>query len=134
MSDGNPFDYLKSIQKTKVDMIRDADDPVLAAKAYNPFIVNKGLSFFVDSILYANEMNTRHSADNDQQYAYLINSVRSMNRKHTWFKKTKDEDVAVVAEYYKCNRQRAEEVLEVLSGVDLKAIKKALTGGGAVKK
>ena len=134
MADTNPFDYIKSIQKTKVDMIRGSDNPELAKKGYVPFITNKALSFHMDSILLANEMNTHHFLDSDQQYAYLINTVRSMNRKHIWLKKVKDEDTASIAEYFNCNTKRALEIGEHLDKDSMKEIKKALTGGGTVKK
>ena len=49
----NPFEYLKAINETKKDIM--VDD--VAEKQYNPFIINRGLSFFKDTILYANEMN-----------------------------------------------------------------------------
>ena len=56
----NPFEYLKSINESKKDIMIDD----LAEKEYNSFIVNRGLSYFKDTILYANEMNRYHHLDN----------------------------------------------------------------------
>ena len=48
-----PFDYLNAINQSKENLIVDE----LSEKEYVPFVVNKGLSYFPDTILYANEMN-----------------------------------------------------------------------------
>ena len=57
-----PFDYLNAINLTKKNIF--AEDP-LADKEYVPYIVNRGLSYFPDTVLYANEMNKRYDAPNE---------------------------------------------------------------------
>ena len=68
----NPFDYLKAINETKKDIM--VDD--IAEREYNPFIINRGLSFFKYTILYANEMNRYHHLDNRVQFDFFINIIR----------------------------------------------------------
>ena len=53
----NHFDYLNSINTTKDDIM--VDD--IAEKKYSSYMVNRGLSYFNDTILLANEMNYRHN-------------------------------------------------------------------------
>ena len=67
----NPFEYVNAINKTKKDIM--VDD--LAEKEYNPFIINRALSFFSDTILYANEMNKYHHLDNRLQFDFFINTI-----------------------------------------------------------
>jgi hypothetical protein len=134
MSDVSPFDFVKSIQKSKKDMIAEADDPAVMTKAYSPWMVNKALSMYVDSILYANEMNRAHFLDNDMQYAYHLNSVRAMSRKHTWFSKTSDKDLKLVQEHYKVNSTRASEIVKIIGSAGIETIKKKNAMGGVVKK
>jgi len=55
----NPFDYLNSINYSKQDLMVDDD----TEKAYNAFLVNRGLSYFQDTVLLANEMNKNHHID-----------------------------------------------------------------------
>lgn len=132
MSD-NPFDYLKSIQSTKIDMIRGSDNPELAEKGYLPFIMNKGLSYYVDSILYANEMNTRHYLSSAMQYGYYINTVRSMKRPYSWPKKIKgDEDIQFLRDHYKVNIIRAKEIYSIIGPEKVNEIKKSIIQGGIV--
>ena len=46
----NPFDYLNAINDTKQNVIEDSDNPELAEKLYPPYLVNRGLSFFIDTV------------------------------------------------------------------------------------
>ena len=72
----SPFDYLNAINYTKKDIM--VDD--FAEKEYNPFIVNRGLSYFKDTVLYANEMNKNHTLDHRLQFDFLINIIRKKKR------------------------------------------------------
>ena len=55
----NPFDYLNAINSTKKNIMVDE----VTEKAYSPFLINRGLSYFSDTILFANEMNLNHHID-----------------------------------------------------------------------
>lgn len=128
-----PFDYVNTILTSKKDMIRDSDNPELAEKGYNPYLTNKALSFHVDTIMYANDMNQHHLLDNALQYSYLINTVRSMKRKHTWLKKSNDESIEIIQQFYKVNVNRAREIAAILSEEQMKLIRKIIIKGGVSK-
>ena len=64
----NPFEYLTAINDTKNDIM--VDD--IAEKAYNPFMVNRGLSYFQDTVLMANEMNQHAHLDHRLQFDFYI--------------------------------------------------------------
>jgi hypothetical protein len=72
----NPFEYLNAINTTKKDLM--VDD--VSEKAYSPFMVNRGLSYFPDTILYANEMNLNHHIDSRLQFDFLINIIKKKRR------------------------------------------------------
>ena len=63
-----PFDYLKAINETKEDVMLTEQDE----KKYSSFIVNRGLSFFMDTIFQVNEMNRNHSLESRLQFSYLL--------------------------------------------------------------
>ena len=73
-----PFDFINAILVNKKNLLKDDD---LATKEYVPFIVNRGLSLHLDCVLYANEMNLRPFIDKDQQFLFLLNTIRPMKRK-----------------------------------------------------
>lgn len=136
MSTSNkPFDYVNSILSSKKDLIRDSDNPELAEKGYNAYLTNKALSFYTDTIMYANDMNQYHHLDNALQYSYLINTIRSMKRKHTWFKKDKSDDecIELIQQFYKVNVNRAKEIAAILSEEQMKLLRKTIIKGGVSK-
>ena len=97
---------------------------------YSPFITNRALSQFIDCILLANEMNTRHHVDNKLQYDYLINRIRPRKRFKKWDKKQDNEDIQLIKEYYSCNNDKARVALSLLSEQHLNIIRKKLNKGG----
>ena len=124
-----PFDFLNDINYGKKNlMIDDIDHQV--EKQYLPFIVNKGLSYTMDTVIYANEMNIRPHADKKLQFDYLINTVRRNKRFPKWMKPEEDENIKVIVEYYGYNVQRAKEVLPLHSMKELSLIKEKLNTGG----
>lgn len=126
----NLFDYLNSINQTKVNLMRDSENDDLAEKNYPPFMVNRGLSYFQDTIQYANEMNVHHHVDKKLQYEFYINTIRSRKRFSKWFKKQEDSDIEAVQEYYGYSNERASQALSILSQQQLDAIKQKLEKGG----
>jgi len=95
MAENNFFDYLNAINGSKTDLI--VDDA--SEKAYNPFMVNRGLSYFRDTVFYANEMNRYYGLDKKLQFAFLLNSVAARKRFSKWFKAEKLGELEVVKEY-----------------------------------
>ena len=126
----SPFDYINSINVTKKNMMRDTDNDALAEKDYNAFIVNRGLSYFQDTVTIANEMNIHHDLDHKLQYEFLINIVRPRKRFSKWFKKEQDSDVEAVAEFYGYSNERAAQALTILSDEQITRIKEKLEKGG----
>jgi len=68
----NPFEYINAINTTKKDIM--VDD--IAESKYTPFMVNRSLSYFPDTVLFANEMNINHHLDNRLQFDFFINIVK----------------------------------------------------------
>ena len=125
----NPFDYVNSINTTKNDIM--VDD--LSEKAYNSFMVNRSLSYFNDTVLMANEMNTKHHLDAKLQYQFLINIVRKRKRFSKWIKPELDNDIEVVKEYYGYSNSKAHQVLPLLSKSQLAILKEKVNKGGKRK-
>lgn len=125
----NPFDYINAINSGK-DIIRDSEDQKAMEKSYPAFMVNRGLSYFPDTVLYANEMNMLAHIDSIMQHDYLLNSVRPRKRFSKWAKKREDSDLEAVKEYFDYGYAKAQQVLTVLSTQQLEEIKQKLQKGG----
>jgi hypothetical protein len=126
----NPFDYVNTINQTKKNMMRNTENDTLSEKEYNPFLVNKALSYFPDTILHANLVNQYHQLDKRPQYEFLLNSIRPQKRYAKWVKDAGDKNLDVVCEYYKCNRNLGREYLSLLSPKQIKIMEQQLETGG----
>lgn len=124
----NFFDFLNSINTTKKDLIKE--DP-LCAKDYNAFIVNRGLSYFPDTIFFANEMNRHASIPKDWQYAFYMHSVKPKKRFSKWHKKDQNsDDLKLVMQAYGYSATKAAEALRLLTEDQLNQLKTAYNTGG----
>ena len=124
-----PFDYLKAINESKEDVMLTSQDE----KKYAAFIVNRGLSFFMDTIFQANEINRNHHLDSRLQFDYLLNSIRQKKRYSKWLKSEKLDDLDIVKEYYGFGNEKAKNALQVLTDEQLAYIRRKLNQGGVEK-
>lgn len=122
----NPFEYVNAINTTKKDIMIDE----LAEKAYNPFIINRSLSYFNDTVLMANEMNINHHLDNRLQFDFFINIVRKKKRFSKWNKPETVSDVEAVKEYYGYSNEKARQALTLLTTEQIKELRKRVYKGG----
>jgi len=124
----SPFDFINAINQSKEDLFKT--DPT-ANKEYKPYIVNRGLSYFHDTIVQANEMNQRHQIPNEWQFAFLLNSITKKKRFSQWHKADKaTETLTQVQEYYGYSSEKAKDALRILSDEQLTLIKEKLNKGG----
>lgn len=122
----NPFDFIKAITETKENVMADE----VTEKAYEPFIVNRGLSFFTDTVLYANEMNFRASLDGKPQFLYLLNTIRQRKRYSKWLKKEKNDDIRMISEFFGYSLAKSKDTLRLLSQEQIALIRTKLEKGG----
>lgn len=123
-----PFDFVKAINETKEDMFTDP----LVEKDYSPFLINRSLSFFADTVLYANEMNRYPDVPKKSQFQYYLNSIPKRKRYSKWFKKDAEtKSMALVMEYFDYSSEKAKEALKILSNEQLKLIEEKLEKGSS---
>ena len=120
-------DYLYSINQSKKNLLDDNED---AVRKYPPFIINKCLSGFTDTILFANEMNKYHQLDKKMQYDFYIYSLKPRKRFTPWVRKETLEHLELVKQYYGYNHNKAVAALRILTNSELDEIKKLLDTGG----
>ena len=123
----NPFDFLNSINLSKKDLFEDPQ----AEKDYPPFMINRGLSYFPDTIMYANVMNRHHDIARKWQFDFYLNSISRKKRFSKWYKKdTIQEDIKLIMKYYKYSQAKAMEVYDLLSNDQLNHIREVFEVGG----
>ena len=122
----SPFDFINAIHYSKDNLI--VDD--WSEKQYNPFIINKGLSYGHDTVIPANEMNSRPHLDKKLQNSFLINIIRPKKRFNKWIKAEKIEAIEVIKEYYGYSTEKARQVLPLFDKNKLDYLRIKLIKGG----
>ena len=126
----SPFDYLNSINLTKKNLIVDEQ----SEKDYVPFIVNRGLGYFSDTVLLANEMNFNCHLDHKMQYDFLKGTVNKRKRFSKWLKEDEDRKVDIICQSYGYNRSVAKHVVDLFDNETLDDLEKRLDKGGRSKR
>lgn len=122
----SPFDWLNSINFTKVDL-REKN----SIDEYNPFMANRGLSYFPDTVLYAAELNMYPSLPKDAQYDFYMTAIPKRKRFTKWAKsKKKNEDIELVQKYFGFSLGKATVALKILSEAQLGEIRSSFDVGG----
>jgi hypothetical protein len=122
-------DYLKAINETKKNLL-DTND-ITWEKKYPPYVINRCMSMFYDTVMHSNEMNGLHFLPKRMQFHYFINSIRKKRRfGGKWLSQTKLKNLALVKEYYGYSNSKAKEALNILSKNQIENIKIELIKGG----
>ena len=124
-----PFDFVNSINFTKKNLMRGSDNDELSEKSYAPYLTNKSLSYFTDTLLYANEMNRMHFLDNKLQYEFFLNSIRKKKRFAKWAKADRNDDLVMISEYYQISLSKAKEAIRILTPEQLSTIRNKMEQG-----
>ncbi|ACV50234.1 gp62 clamp loader subunit [Delftia phage PhiW-14] len=126
------FDFLKSIGERGGDE-HMLDDPV-ALKAYNMFMVTRGLAQNQGTLSVANELNRCGFTDKQLHYAFAYHATPKAKRYGGWAKKAPmSEDVEFVRGFYECNEERALEMIKLMTKEQLEQLKARDQKGGLVQ-
>lgn len=106
-------EYLNSINYEKNDIF--LHDPELAEKNYLPYVINRCLSYFTDTVLHANQMNMHSELSGKMQYDYYMETIRKRKRFSKWIKNEITEDLQLVMDKFKCSAPKAKNILPLLS-------------------
>jgi hypothetical protein len=123
----SPFDFINAINFTKQNLFEDPQ----ASKDYSAYLVNRGLSYFPDTVMYANEMNQRSGLPPDQQFQFFLNTIPKRKRFSKWNKKdTESKSLTLVKEYFGYSSEKAKEALAILTEEQISMIEEKLYKGG----
>ena len=121
-------EYLNAINHTKESLLDSEDEEW--EKRYPPFIINKCVYPFQDTIMLVNEINQLPHLDKKLQFDFLLNSVRSRKRFSPWLKASRIEDLQYVKQYYDYSNANAKQALDILTDEQISTLKHKLQKGG----
>jgi len=125
----NPFDYVNSISHKKNDMMQGTDNDELSEQLYKPYVVNKALSYYTDTIFFPNQANQLHHCDNRLQYDYLLNSIKPKRRFSKWVKREDNDEIEMIKIYFNYSEKKARQVYNLLSSDQINNIRNELVRG-----
>ena len=111
-------DFLKAINYNKKPLL----DGEALEKDYAPFVINRCLSYFPDTLFHANTMNHMCSMNKKMHFDYLRGAVRKRNRFSPWLKKEKQPELEAVKIVFDFSDRKAKDALRVLSPEAIKDI------------
>lgn len=141
MSKITPFTFITSIndgrkgkhllKDCKADQSLEISNPDSIEKAYVPFVVNRSLSYFKDTVIFANEMNIHHTLPNRMQYDFYRNMVTAKRRFSKWSKKANaSADIKIIQKEYGYSREKAEAVYALFDNEKINKLYKKHDKGG----
>lgn len=123
----SPFDYIKTFSD-KSGPLTD-DDPEI--RDYVPYVVNTGMSFMKDCVMFANEMNKCHELPNRMQHDFYYYGLPKANRRFSWIKKSEDDEkISLLCEFYKINKTLAQQYVKLLDESQVDIIRTKIQKGG----
>ena len=102
-------------------------------KEYPPFVVNRCLSFFPDTIYFVNEMNHYHTLPKNMQFDFLRLGIRKKKRFSPWLKKTKVDKIDVIKQYFGYSDTKAIDVADIITDQDSESMQAEMYTGGTQK-
>ncbi len=120
-----PFSFVSSVTETKEDIFEGNE------KEYNPFIINKALSFNLDCLFHVCELNKYQAIPKKAQYQYFMGALDKKRRNGRWVKKdVLPGDLELIKEAYGYSDADAMIALELLSDKQLIELKAKMSKGG----
>jgi hypothetical protein len=116
-------DFLTAINYSKESLFDTEDDMI--QKDYVPFVINRCLSYFPDTIFHANEMNRLNQLEKRLQFDYLSSAIRKRKRYSKWLKDENSKDLELIKQNFNYSNSKAKEALSILSKNDIERIREA---------
>jgi len=120
-------DWLNSINSNKKNLISEDS---LTEKAYLPFIVNKCLSYFPETVFHANQMNMMSHLDKRMQYEYFLYKIPKKSRFSKWYKVEESQKIENIKQYYGYSTQKAKQISHLITDEQEEIISASLQKGG----
>ena len=121
------YKFFKDITYGKANIMLAQD----IESEYEPYNMNKNLSYSTEWIFTVNDMNGLPHLPNRLQYDYFINSIRRRSRKlESWIKPEKSKDLEAVKEYFNYSNQKARDSILLLNDTEIEYIKSKTYKGG----
>lgn len=124
------FDFLGDITSDKQYLLSEQTE-----SEFVPYMINRGLSQHVDTIMFANEMNKQWHGSKEMIHDFLFYSVSKKKRYGKWAKadSSQEDGIKLLMKHYTVNRRIAIYYLGILTNEQLNSIEQMNRTGGRTK-
>lgn len=124
------FDFINDLNGGKEYLLTDENQ-----SDFSPFMVNRGMSQNVETIMFANEMNKHWQITKEMVHDFYFYIVPKKKRFGKWSKASGDDkdSLDLIVKHYGVSRLKAIDYLKLLSSEDINDIKLKYNEGGAKK-
>ena len=124
----SPFDYINNVSESRTSIWQDG----ISETEYNPFMTNRGLSQFRDTVLFAQEMNRygQFLSPKMQYDFYRLGITHKKKRFAKWHKPDKLEEIEMLARHFNINIRVLENYVSLMSETDYATLIGSLEKGG----
>jgi Bacteriophage clamp loader A subunit len=113
MSKQSPYVFINSINGNKVEPY---------SSDYVPYITARTMSYFQDTLVYAQLINDYQVKDPEMHYQLFISAVRPRKRFAKWGKPVTDPELKMISDYFQINTDRARELKQFMTADQIKQI------------
>ena len=134
----SPFDFVNAINYSKEDLFPPDSSSKERLKRpdsqYVKFIINRAMSYFPDTIMFANAANqSLNNVPNECHFDFYRYGVSKRKRFAKWSKPIKSDDIDLICKYYRYSVDKAVEVIDLLGSEKLEQIRAMFDHGGTTK-
>jgi len=121
------FDWLNDLNQDKKYLFNSNTET-----DFSTFMVNRGMSQNVDTIMIANELNKQYGVTREMAHDFYFYILPKKKRYGKWAKQNNDrkEDIDLLIKHYSVNRSIATLYLSMLTQEELEQIKQMNDVGG----
>ena len=122
----NPFDITNQVSSSTQNNWEEIGD-----KDYVPFMINRALSYHLDTVMLSNEMNMRHTIPKQWQYDFYRIAIQPKKKRFSkWAKPEEDKLIELVSKHYQVTRRKAIAMVALMKPEDIALIKEVTDTGG----
>lgn len=123
-----PFDYINNVSADKNSIW----DSATSESDYNSFMINRGLSQYRDTILFAQVMNqSGQFVSKEMQYDFYRLAITNKKKRFTkWAKADKMLEIEKLALHFGINKRTMDNYVSLMNEADYSTLLKTLERGG----
>lgn len=124
----NPFDFINNISTSSTSIWEDG----VSDKEYTPFMINRGLSQYRDTVLFAQFMNQNGQfVSPKMQYDFYRLGIQHKKKRFAkWHKPDKLEEIEMLSRHFGINIRILENYVSLMSETDYATLIGSLEKGG----